>query len=159
MGIEALEDKFQHYKEKYSQNIAELKSLALQIVELQQQIRNLLRDITPNLCTACESKCCSGMPIEGWFTAEDYFAYRMLYDAPHDLKISSSDQFNCSFLTATGCSLPENMRPLACVKVNCVNLNRMLKEKDKLAEFKKICEELDEIQVKLWQLVDGQEQQ
>jgi hypothetical protein len=99
------------------------------------------------------------MPIDGWFTAEDYCAYRMLYEAPHRYKAISGEHGNCSFLSLDGCSLPEDMRPLACVKVNCEKLNTILKAQGKISVFKQYCEALDDIQVELWKLVDGQEGQ
>ena len=61
--------------------------------------------------------------------------------------------WSCSFLTDTGCSLPEDMRPIACVNVNCANLNRILEERGDLPEFRRICEAIDLIQTRLWELV------
>lgn len=159
MGIETLEEKFQLYKRDYPQKLLELTSLARQISRIQLKIRDLLSDILPDLCPGCKTKCCSGMPIDGWFTPEDYFAYRMLYEVPHNFKVASADLLNCSFLKQNGCSLPEAMRPLACVKVNCENLNAILKDKGTIKVFKNYCEELDDVQVKLWKIIDGQDEQ
>jgi hypothetical protein len=151
MGIEVLEELFQQYKRNYPQNLPELASLAQQISRHQHLIRKILSTIT--VCAACSAKCCIGMPCDGWFTALDYFAYRMLYDFPAVLKVSSGEWWNCSFLSQAGCSLPEDMRPLACVKVNCPHLNQILEERGELSEFKKICEAIDDIQTRLWELV------
>ena len=157
MGIAALEEKFQNYTRDCSDNLPQLKTLARQISGLQKQIRLILDEITPALCPECSTKCCSGMPIDGWFTAEDYFAFRMLYDVPRVSKDSHADWRNCSFLTPEGCSLPENMRPLACVKVNCAGLNTMLAERGELAAFKHLCAQVDDIQTQLWEIVNAGE--
>ena len=158
MGIALLEERFQQYKKEYPQNIPALTVLARQISGLQIQIRKLFEDITPSLCSACEVKCCSGMPIDGWFTAEDYFAYRMLYDVPEVLEEHHAEQWNCSFLSPDGCFLPEDMRPLACVKVNCQKLNQVLEEQGARSQFKQLSEAIDDIQTKLWELVGNNEE-
>jgi hypothetical protein len=153
MGIEILEKKYQSFSSQNSRNLSHLKEFALQIEELQKQMRKLFAPIAPALCSACKTKCCSGLPIEGWFTAEDYFAYRMLYPVPEALKAKAPLWGSCSFLQPDGCALPENMRPLACVKVNCPALNRELEKRGDLEEYKRLCVALDDIQTKLWELV------
>jgi hypothetical protein len=158
MGVELLEGKYQDFKTQYHRRLPHLRKLALQISALQKQMRQLFAPVAPALCSACTTRCCSGMPIEGWFTAEDYFAYRMLYDEPTALKAHEPTWGSCSFLLPDGCSLPEDMRPLACVKVNCPPLNRALEERGDIAEFKRFCSELDDIQTKLWELVNPQEE-
>jgi hypothetical protein len=158
MGIELLEEKYQDFKKRYPVFLPELKKLAQHIARLQKQMRKLFAPIAPPLCTACSTKCCSGMPIEGWFTAEDYFSYRMLYDMPEALKAEAPLWGSCSFLKTDGCALPENMRPLACVKVNCPELNMKLEERGELEEFKRLCAALDEIQMQLWKLVSAHEE-
>jgi hypothetical protein len=158
MGIEILERKYQSFSSKNSRHLPHLKELALQIESLQKQMRKVFAPIAPALCSSCTTKCCSGMPIEGWFTKEDYFAYRMLYDAPEELKAKAPQWGSCSFLQPDGCALPENMRPLACVKVNCPALNRKLEEQGKLEQFKRLCDALDVIQTELWELVSAAEE-
>ncbi|HUT83202.1 MAG TPA: hypothetical protein VMX95_01030 [Thermodesulfobacteriota bacterium] len=156
MGIELIEERFQQYKRKYPQNLPELALLGREISGHQQSIRKILRNIP--VCAECSTSCCIGIPCDGWFTSLDYFAYRMLYDFPEALKVSSGEWRNCSFLTQAGCSLPEDMRPLPCVKVNCAHLNQVLEERGELSEFKKLCEALDDIQTRLWELVGAQEE-
>jgi hypothetical protein len=158
MGIEILEERFQEYKNKNPQRLIELSALAHQMSGCQQQIRKILDAVTPVVCAACITKCCIGMPCDGYFTAIDYYAYRMLYDVPEVSQVPSSHPWDCSFLTRTGCSLPEDMRPFACVKVNCLNLNQALEERGEFPEFKKLCEALDEIQTKIWELIDEHEE-
>ena len=156
MGIEILEERFQDYKQKYPEHLSELASLAGQIAGHQQRIRKLLGKVTPTLCARCTNTCCSGIPCDGWFSTGDYFAYRMLYDVPEMQNAGSRSEWvnwSCSFLTDAGCSLPEDMRPLACIKVNCANLNRILEERGDLPEFRRICEAIDLIQTRLWELV------
>jgi hypothetical protein len=159
MGIEVLEKKFQSYSLQHPLHLLQLREFARQIARLQQKMRRIFAPIAPSLCSACTTKCCSGMPIEGWFTAEDYFAYRMLYDMPAALKAEAPIWGSCSFLHPDGCSLPEDMRPLACVKVNCPALNRELEERGGIEEFKRLCAALDDIQTKLWELVTAHEEQ
>jgi len=156
MGIKLLEERFQQYRRKYPQNLSELAFLAREISDHQQSIRKLLSNIP--VCAECSASCCIGMPCDGWFTSLDYFAYRMLYDFPEALKVSSGEWRSCSFLTPSGCSLPEDMRPFPCVKVNCAHLNRVLEERGELSEFKKLCGALDNIQTRLWELVGAQEE-
>jgi len=156
MGIELLEERFQQYKRKYPQNLPELTLLGREISGHQQSIRKILRNIP--VCAECSTSCCIGIPCDGWFTSLDYFAYRMLYDFPEALKVSSGEWRNCSFLTQAGCSLPEDMRPLPCVKVNCAHLSQVLEERGELSEFKKLCEALDDIQTRLWELVSAHEE-
>jgi len=154
MGIEILEERFQQYARIYPEKLPQLASLAQQAAGCQQQIRKILDAVTPALCAECTAKCCTGMPCDGYFTAIDYFAYRMLYDTPEVFRLPSSQPLDCSFLSQAGCSLPEDMRPFACVKVNCVHLNRALVERGKLPEFKRLCAVLDEIQTNIWELID-----
>jgi len=155
MGIEALEKKFQHYTRDCSDKLPQLKKFARQISGLQKQMRLILDEITPSLCPQCTTKCCSGMPIEGWFTAEDFFAFRMLYDVPTVSKDSQTDWRDCAFLEAQGCALPVDMRPLACVKVNFGGVNTMLAERGQREEFKSLCAQVDDIQTELWKIVNA----
>jgi hypothetical protein len=76
---------------------------------------------------------------------------------PEIYSLSSDSPWHCSFLGDKGCSLPEDMRPFACVKVNCSQLNLVLDERGELPEFKKLCGMLDEIQTSIWQLIDEHE--
>ncbi len=158
MGIAALEEKFQLFVRARSEALPQLGALARKISAMQKQMRRILDDITSSLCKACSTKCCTGMPIEGWFTAEDYFAYRMLYSVPRVISDSLADWRNCLFLQSAGCSLPRDMRPLACIKVNCEKLNAKLAERGSLRDFKELCEALDDVQTQLWEVVHAQTQ-
>jgi hypothetical protein len=158
MGIEILEERFQHYTKKYPEKLLELASIAQQMSGCQQRIRKILDSVAPAVCATCNTKCCTGMPCDGYFTAIDYFAYRMLYDYPEIFRVPASRPCDCSFLTQAGCSLPEDMRPFACVKVNCSHLNQILEERGVFPEFKKLCEALDDIQTSIWKLIDEHEE-
>ena len=157
MGIEILEEQFQQYTKKYPEKLPELVSLAQQMSDCQQQIRKILDTVTPAVCATCTTKCCTGMPCDGYFTAIDYFAYRMLYDTPEVFRVPSSQPLDCSFLSRAGCSLPEDMRPFACIKVNCLHLNQVLEARDGLPQFRKLCEALDDIQTRIGDLIDEHE--
>lgn len=159
MGIELLEEKFLIYSKRYPERLPYLKSLAIDISTCQRQIRSILNDLTSTLCSICDRKCCSGMPCDGYFTIIDYFAYRMIYNMPEISRISYANPRDCSFLSMAGCTLPEDMRPIACVKVNCDLVNKALKETDRGFNFRILCETLDNLQYKIWVLInEGVEQ-
>jgi hypothetical protein len=153
MGLEFLENRFQEYKSKYPQDVPGLKNLAKQVEGTQKKVRKVLDSVTPALCSTCHATCCKGMPVDGWFTAGDYFLYRMLYDTPVKLKVEANDERSCSFLATTGCTLPCDMRPFACVKVNCERLDQKLKKAGEFDVFMILREELDNLQEALWRII------
>ena len=70
-----------------------LKDLAGQTCAVQKRVRQMMAAITPKLCVACTASCCKCMPVDGWFTESDYFLYRMLHEAPFELRLQPADGF------------------------------------------------------------------
>jgi len=153
MGIDVLEEKFQAYKENYPERISDLEELAREISRVQVCMRKLLDEITTRICSTCEASCCMCMPVEGWFTESDYFAYRMFHEAPFDLRVQHDLETGCAFLGRHGCVLPKDIRPFPCVKVNCAQVTRALEENGTLEEFKKLYDELTGLQERVWPLL------
>jgi hypothetical protein len=153
MGLEILEEKFQRHLRRFPDQVSTLQSIAMRVASVQQEMRRILNRITPRLCAACSSSCCRCMPVEGWFTEGDYFTYRMLYDPPFALRISSADPRGCAFLGPGGCVLPEDMRPFPCVKVNCTVVARELEAGGLAGDFMRQYEALGRLQEEIWPLL------
>jgi hypothetical protein len=154
VGINVLENRFQEYCTVCSDNIPALKSIAVSVSLVQKRMRELLRGITDIKCSSCESSCCECMPVEGWFTENDYFVYRMLHNAPFSLMTNERARANsCVFLASDGCSLPEDIRPFPCVKVNCLLIEGELEKKGRLDKFKELVCEIDSLQQKIWAII------
>ncbi len=153
MGIQVLEEKFQHYLKAHPENLSQLKELAEQTRSAQERVRQLMDAITAELCPACTASCCKCMPVDGWFTESDYFLYRMLHEAPFDLRREHADGRSCTFLGDKGCLLPGDMRSFPCVKVNCKPVADALAEKGRLEEFTGLFDELGRIQEEVWPLL------
>jgi hypothetical protein len=155
MGVEILEKRFQHYRQQHPHNIPRLRELAEKSRSVQQQVRAILDELTPQLCVACTASCCKCMPIDGWFTESDYFLYRLLYDEPAGLRRMHADGRSCTFLGSRGCVLPGDMRSFPCVKVNCKTITTALAEKGRLEEFSACFDALTAIQEAVWPLLNG----
>ena len=155
MGLERLEEKFQNYIKKYPENMDRLTSIAEQVAGIQRNVRKLLDGITTEVCSACSASCCQCMPVDGWFTESDYFIFRMLYDAPFDLRAEHNIERGCSFLGPDGCVLHSDIRPFPCVKVNCEKLNDALKAQGDTEAFNRLYNELGRLQEEIWPLLDG----
>lgn len=116
-----------------------------QAESVQREMRDILNRLTPKICGQCEHKCCEGFPLEGWFTLEDYVLFRIKYGKPtpppNRIKLDTA----CHFLTLKGCSLPENMRPFTCVKVNCETLTQSIQSIGKHQRFNQLKNKLDTI--------------
>jgi hypothetical protein len=153
MGIEILEEKFQHYRQRHPENMDRLRELAEKTAAVQARVRVLMDAITPRLCSACIASCCTSMPVDGWFTESDYFLYRMLHEAPFDLRIPHGDGRSCTFLGDTGCVLPGAMRSFPCVKVNCKMVTQALAANGRLEEFTGLYDEMSRLQEQLWPLL------
>lgn len=153
MGIEILEDKFQKYAAACPYNLSMLHAIALQVSVIQRDMRRLFDDITPVLCAACQAPCCQCMPVEGWFTESDYFIYRMLYDAPFSLRAERHDGKSCLFLGPSGCTLPEDMRPFPCVKVNCTRVSLELESRGRIEAFHLLNARLEVLQDEVYPLL------
>jgi len=153
MGIELLENKFQRYAAACPQNLDRLREIAGQVSRIQKSMRRLFADITPALCSACAAPCCQCMPVEGWFTESDYILYRMLYDPPFALRVVHHDGRSCLFLGATGCVLPDDLRPFPCVKVNCRRVSEELAARGLLDEFNRLNKELEHMQEAVFPLL------
>jgi hypothetical protein len=153
MGIEFLEEKFLRYRERHPENLDRLRELAAETSAVQARVRELMDAITPRLCSACLASCCKCMPVDGWFTESDYFLYRMLHDAPFDLRRQHDDGRSCTFLGDAGCVLPGAMRSFPCVKVNCKMVADALEAKGRLAEFAKLYDEMSRLQEEVWPLL------
>jgi len=153
MGLEILEDKFQRYLQQFSERRPLLHSLAVRVASVQLEMRRILNRITPQICGACISSCCRCMPVEGWFTEGDYFAYRMLHDAPFALRLGSAATGGCAFLGPAGCALPEDLRPFPCVKVNCAAIAAELEARGLEGEFMRLHADLSALQEEIWPLL------
>jgi hypothetical protein len=145
MSIEALEEKYQHLKEVIKTAGEHLSHCALQASVIQNQMRAILRDVAPDFCGPCEHKCCEGFPLEGWFSFEDYLLFRIKYGKPAIPSDRVMRDTACSFLTSQGCSLPADMRPFTCVKINCEQLNDALHGSGKENHFNLLRKALDAI--------------
>ncbi len=154
MAIAVLESRFQEYCSCNPGNVSRLRALGVSVTVVQKRMRQLLGGITDIKCGACEHSCCECMPVEGWFTENDYFIYRMFYEAPFSLMIKGEAGGNkCAFLGSHGCSLPEDIRPFPCVKVNCLLIDRELEEKGRLYEFKELIAEINRLQHRIWKII------
>ena len=153
MGIEALEEKFQRYRQRHPENMDRLRELAEKTSAVQARVRELMDAITPRLCSACIASCCKCMPVDGWFTESDYFLYRMLHKAPFDLRRRHGDGRSCAFFGDTGCVLPGAMRSFPCVKVNCKMVAEALEANGGLAEFTELYDEMSRLQEQVWPLL------
>ncbi|MCP4714991.1 MAG: hypothetical protein GY868_07730 [Deltaproteobacteria bacterium] len=150
MGIKLLEKRYQDYIKRYPENVKELKKLALQAKQIQLRMRELLDVITAEVCPECNSSCCMCMPVEGWFTDGDYYLYRMLFDAPFELRVNHAWERGCAFLSERGCVLDPQLRPFPCVKVNCKAVTSALEKSNALDAFNRFYEEISALQEEIW---------
>ena len=153
MGITTLEEKYQFIIQQEITDSACLLRYADQASTVQSEMREMLDPLTPQLCTDCERKCCEGFPVEGWFSLEDYALFRVKFGIPALPTNHVKRDTACSFLTPTGCSLTENLRPFPCVKVNCGILKESLIVLGRLQRFNQLKDILDTIQWELHQLI------
>ena len=145
MGIASLEKRYQalsttvpdiHIRLVHYANITNL---------IQSEMRTILNSVTPVTCGNCENKCCDGFPLEGWFSLEDYSLYRVKYGKPVLPLNRTGRSTSCYFLTPQGCSLPEDMRPFTCVKINCKQVSEVLRTFGKDQQFNKLQNALDRV--------------
>ncbi len=153
MGLEVLENKYKLYIKKYPGNISRLQTIAHKIAAVQCSMRDLLDGITSGVCASCEHPCCQCMPVDGWFTESDYFIFRMLYEAPFNLRVPHDSETGCSFLGSQGCVLPKDIRPYPCVKVNCKVVTQQLEAGGKAGQFNRLYDELGSLQEQVWSLL------
>lgn len=153
MGIELLEERYQHFITAHPESRAALKKLSDRSCLIQLGMRSLLDGITARLCPACKAPCCQCMPVEGWFTEGDYFIYRAAHDTPFSLRIDHGIPNGCAFLGPQGCVLPPGSRPFPCVKVNCESVTEELRDCGSLDDFTAFYDALDSLQEELWALV------
>jgi hypothetical protein len=145
MGITLLEENYQRIRDGHPALTAYFTGCAERASFIQIEMRSIFNHITPHLCTPCENKCCEGFPLEGWFSLEDYTLFRTKHEKP----VSPPNRINhptaCSFVTPRGCSLPEDLRPFTCVKINCSKVTEALKDRGEEEHFKQLITVLDEI--------------
>ncbi len=153
MSIRRLEIAFQKFRKNHPDKLDALKSIGNQIFVVQNEMRSILNEITPIVCSTCESSCCKIMPVEGWFTENDYFVFRIFYNAPLGLRVSENKGTECAFLGQKGCTLPNGIRPFPCVQVNCKAINRALLSDGYLETFNNLKSKLDMLQKQLWPLL------
>ena len=145
MSIDTLEEKYQHLQQEILSAGERLTRCALQASAVQNQMRAILGEVAPGFCGPCEHKCCEGFPLEGWFSFEDYVLFRIQYGKPAIPPDRVMRDTACSFLTPEGCSLPADMRPFTCVKVNCEQINDALQRSGKEQHFNLLRKALDAI--------------
>ena len=153
MGLELLEKRFKDYEREHPESIEKLRSIAREVSRVQIEIRNLIDGITSRICPSCKASCCKMMPVDGWFTENDYFVYRVLHDAPFDIRESSNEDMGCRFLGPEGCLLPPDIRPFPCVRVNCQALVEELELSGDNEKINRLIDEMDALQKKIWPLL------
>jgi len=155
MCITTLEEKYQHLKNTIHFSPDRLPHYARQASDIQNEMRAILDEATPAFCALCEHKCCEGFPLEGWFSLEDYVLFRLKYSRPVIPYNRINRTTACSFLTPEGCSLPADMRPFTCVKINCEKLNETLRCLGKEYHFNMLRKALDAIHREVSQSING----
>lgn len=145
MGISTLEKKFQLILQKTGAEIVHFSQHVNHATHIQNEMREILNQVTPHICSHCENKCCEGFPLEGWFSLEDYVLFRMKYGKPIPPPNRIKRDTACYFLTPEGCSLPEDMRPFTCVKINCEQLTESIKAIGKIKRFNQLKNSLEKI--------------
>jgi hypothetical protein len=145
MSIESLDEKYQHLLQEIQSAGERLSRCALQASAVQHQMRAILSEVAPDFCGPCEHKCCEGFPLEGWFSFEDYVLFRIQYGKPAIPADRVMRDTACSFLTPDGCSLPADMRPFTCVKVNCEQINDALQRSGQEHRYNLLRKALDAI--------------
>jgi hypothetical protein len=145
MSIDSLEEKYQHLQQVIQSAGERLSRCALQASAVQNQMRAILNEVAPSVCGPCEHKCCEGFPLEGWFSFEDYLLFRITYGKPAVPADRVMRDTACAFLTPDGCSLPADMRPFTCVKVNCEQINAALQRSGKERRYNLLRKALDAI--------------
>lgn len=153
MGITALEEKYQLILQESAIDSAHLLRYTERASVVQSEMREILNQLTSHLCSHCKHTCCEGSPVDGWFSLEDYALFRVKYGIPTPPTNHVMRDRGCSFLTPGGCSLPENMRPFSCVKVNCEELKESLNSLGEVQRFNQLKDSLDDIQWEVHQLI------
>ncbi len=154
MGITVLENRFQTIAADIPDIHNRLIHYAESTVIIQSGMRAILNTVTPDICGACEHKCCEGFPLEGWFTLEDYSLYRVKYGMPVLPLNQIGGPTSCFFLTPKGCSLQEDLRPFTCVKINCKTVNEALQVLGKNHHFGHLQNALDRIHREVSQVIN-----
>jgi hypothetical protein len=155
MSIETLEEKYEQLRRGITTAGEHLSHCALQASAIQNQMRVILSEVAPGFCGPCEHKCCEGFPLDGWFSFEDYLLFRITYGRPAIPANRVMRDTACSFLTPDGCSLPADMRPFTCVKINCEQLNEVLKCSGKEHRFNLLRKALDAILLEVSRRING----
>lgn len=143
MGITFLEENVQHIRKGYPALTPYLDQCAARASCIQIEMRSIFDRITPQLCSPCQSKCCEGFPLEGWFSLEDYLLFRTKYPKPPLPPDGINHPRACSFATPGGCSLPTDLRPFTCVKINCATIAQAIKDLGEEAHFTTLVTALD----------------
>lgn len=155
MGITSLEERYQSIRSNFPDIHIRLIHCVNRTALIQSEMRTILNSVTPHICAICENKCCEGFPLEGWFSLEDYTLYRIKYGKPV-LPVNRTGRATaCYFLTPQGCSLPEDMRPFTCVKINCKQISEVLRTLGKDQQFKQLQDDLDRIHREVSQSINS----
>jgi hypothetical protein len=155
MGITLLEKRYQAITADFPDIHTRLMHYADSTVFIQSEMRAILNTVTPAICSTCEQKCCEGFPLEGWFTLEDYALYRVKYGIPTLPPNRTGRATSCYFLTPEGCSLPEDLRPFTCVKINCKKVSEALQALGKDQVFKQLQSSLDTLHREVSQSINN----
>ncbi|MBW1853454.1 MAG: hypothetical protein JRJ00_02040 [Deltaproteobacteria bacterium] len=145
LGINILEEKYQLILQNGRVPSDQFSQWASNAANIQEEIRSILNHLTSRLCSQCEHVCCEGFPVEGWFSVEDYILFRAKYDKPIPPLNRIERDTACFFLAPGGCSLPEDLRPFTCVKINCEKLTDSIKAQGKEHRFNQLKNSLDDI--------------
>lgn len=152
-GLDLLEERFCAFQKAHPEKIDAIRPIAREVARVQTAIRDLIDGITAEICPVCTSSCCKMMPVDGWFTENDYFVYRVLHHAPFDVRRARDDGTGCRFLGPEGCELPRDIRPFPCVKVNCAALVERLESNQDRSKVDALITEMDTLQKQIWPLL------
>jgi len=158
LGIEILEEKYQLILRRAGFETLHLSQYANRATIIQSEMRKILNQLAPYICTHCKNKCCEGFPLEGWFSLEDYILFRLKYGKPIPPANRVKCNTACYFLTPEGCSLPEDMRPFTCVKINCEKITEFIKSMGKAQRFNQLKNALDKIHSEVSSIINTRPQ-
>lgn len=132
---------------KYGEQLQKVRMLAQNIRNGFEKIGPLIQQNTEKICPLCRNVCC--ISKHGYYLFEDLIYLYALGLRPPDCEFGKNDTDPCQFLSHSGCSIEQPLRPSGCTWYFCEPLLEFMEKRPEYHEFDDLLRDIAELWIEM----------